>query len=851
MIHKIKQLDKRSKILIQIIVFSLFITLVTATYAYFTASVNGNNTAQNSVVTTGNMQIKFTDGPIISANNLIPSQSVTKTFKVKNIGSLTTSYDIFFSEVINTFIDKNDLVYKIESLNDCASSSEIVVPSEAGDTSKIVSACLIEPEQEHEYTLTITFKEDNTNQDDNKGRKFSAKVSVNEFDVSDGLKIASNYIEEANRYYSLNSTSNTLGKNLASNLNIDDKQDKDQVVITTEGKVELAITRDNVCFRKDALSDKINVIDSEYCDVNVTKFASNNGKLHVSGSKLLNERNEEVRITGLSHGGISLSNETKDEYSKEAFATLKKWGGNAIRTWVMPVEDYAGAYHYIGNEEEYLNNLYEAIDNAIENDIYIIITWGPDSASDNPRPSTFIEAFRAIANKYPNDNHIIYELWNEPHGSTTWADVKSFANTVIPEIRSISPDSLILVGTPNHDLNITEVINNGLSFDNIMYTYHMYMQSWTSENINKLQTAIDANIPIFVSEWAATDNPLVEYLDYINEAQAYSFIRLLNKYNISHIGFCFHATNWVYGFTNSGNWSTTLPDSTLKQNGLFFKKILRDDYSTDKYLMKENQTSSDTYKNSLYKENIISVTFKNTLEIPDNTVVTWDLSATGDGTVMGYLVDSTTPGMYDMFICANGYINFPTNSGSLFEGLTNVESYDLEYVRTNMVSNLSYSFKNNKKLKTIDLSNFDTSSLKFMYAMFAYAEDLESINLTNWNPKLMGINQAFMNCKKLTDLDLSNFDVSGVDDYMQLFYNANSLTNLNISTWKPNKVSNMFSMFYSTNVKELDLTGFKTFKEGYNAEGVFNNINSNVIIKTGNNEFKTSMQSAYPSLNIQ
>ena len=849
--NKIKKLDKKSKLLIQIIAISLFITIVTTSYAFFTANIIANTT--QSVITTGSMRLEFNDGQLASAENMTPGTTITKTFKVKNIGDLTTSYDIFFSEMINTFIDKNDLVYTIESETGCSNTSERVVPGEVSELSKIVSTCVIEPNVEHEYSLNLTFKDDGTNQDDNKGRIFSTKISINEYNVSEGLQIANNYIEEANRYFNLNSSSNTLGTNLASNLNVDNKQDKDQVVITKNGDVELAIARNNVCFRKNANSDKLEVIDLEYCDVNVAKFVSNNGALHVSGSKLLNERNEEFRITGASMGGgATLPDINSKEFTEEAFSTLRKWGGNAIRVWIAGKSEYNGAYHYIGNEEEYLQHLFTAIDNAIANDIYVVVVWGSADENDDPLNDKAIEAFTAVANHYPNDKHIIYELWNEPHGSTTWSDIKNYSNSVIPQIRSISPDSVIIVGTPDYSKKINVVIGDQLNFSNIMYTHHMYMASMTQENIGYLKEAIDANIPIFVSEWSGTDNPQVEYLNYINEAQAYSYIRLLNKYNISHIGFCFHGTNWVYGFTNNKDWTEELPNSTLKQNGLFFKKIFRDDYSTDKYLMRENQSSSDTYKASAYKNKIISVSFKNKIEIPDNAVVTWDLSATSDGTIIGYLMNSTTSGMYDLIICANGYVNLPNNSGSLFAGLENVESYDFEYARTDLLNNLSYAFRENKKIKEIDLSNFDTSKLTFMYATFANDEELESINFNNWSPKLSGFSQAFMGCKKLTYLDLSKFDVSKVDNFLQLFYNAYSLTKLNISTWSPNKVSSMNLMFKSNkNIKEIDLSGFKTFKDGYNINDIFNDINPNVIIKTGNEEFKTTMQNAYPSLNIQ
>ncbi len=166
------------KILVIIAAFLVLSLTTIASYAYFTANVNTNS--QESVITTGNMALEFTDGPEVSLNNAIPNESVTKTFKVKNIGTVETTYDIYLSELINLFADKNDLVYTLTSTNGCADNSEKVVPGIVGEQSKITT-CSINPREEHEYTLTILFKEDKTNQDDNKDKKFSAKISVNEY----------------------------------------------------------------------------------------------------------------------------------------------------------------------------------------------------------------------------------------------------------------------------------------------------------------------------------------------------------------------------------------------------------------------------------------------------------------------------------------------------------------------------------------------------------------------------------------------------------------------------------------------------------------------------------------------
>ena len=175
--------NKYTKPLIVIVAFLILALTTVASYAYFSASVNGNNDVYNTVITSGTMQLLLTDGEQVALDNAYPGNSIAKTFKVKNIGTVSTTYDVYLSELVNEFADKNDLVYTLSSANGCANNIETVVPSEVGEPSKIISSCAINPNIEHEYTLTITFKEDGTNQDDNKGKLFEAKISVNEYQL--------------------------------------------------------------------------------------------------------------------------------------------------------------------------------------------------------------------------------------------------------------------------------------------------------------------------------------------------------------------------------------------------------------------------------------------------------------------------------------------------------------------------------------------------------------------------------------------------------------------------------------------------------------------------------------------
>lgn len=192
---------KYIKTLIVVAAFLILALVTSASYAFYVAYVHGNENANNTVITTGNMQLIFQDGDTITLDNAYPTKSVEKYFGIGNVGDLPATYDLYLSEIINNFADKNDLVYTIESVTPtpefqflpseqgCEVTTQTVVPSQVGDGSKIVSSCPIGVGKQHSYKITFTFKDDGTNQDDNKGKRFSAKISVNEYKEAEQIAL--------------------------------------------------------------------------------------------------------------------------------------------------------------------------------------------------------------------------------------------------------------------------------------------------------------------------------------------------------------------------------------------------------------------------------------------------------------------------------------------------------------------------------------------------------------------------------------------------------------------------------------------------------------------------------------
>ena len=182
---KLKMLNKKYQIALLVIAIMLIISGVS--YAYFAVVAIG--TSNNNIVTSGTMKITYTDGPQVSLDNAIPGDYLTKTFTVENTGNVDTSYDIYFSNILNEFEDKSDLVYSISSTNNgYLTSDNIQFPN---TDSKIAENINISPGTIQEYSLTIYFLEKSENQDDNQGKNVNFKIQINGTGSSDLLCNAS------------------------------------------------------------------------------------------------------------------------------------------------------------------------------------------------------------------------------------------------------------------------------------------------------------------------------------------------------------------------------------------------------------------------------------------------------------------------------------------------------------------------------------------------------------------------------------------------------------------------------------------------------------------------------------
>ena len=189
-------MNRRQKIIVSVTgIFLVLLILVGLTYAYFLTKINGNTNDKSISVTTANLILKYDDinDILISENAVEPGKSWVKTFSATNEGNKAVTYGVALENLVNTLERTEDLVYTLECKefnkgDEISSGGNVsstggtnctgVTETEFPTLSSIIVQNTIDDDKVQAYTLTVTYKEANTNQSVDMGKQFSAKVNI-------------------------------------------------------------------------------------------------------------------------------------------------------------------------------------------------------------------------------------------------------------------------------------------------------------------------------------------------------------------------------------------------------------------------------------------------------------------------------------------------------------------------------------------------------------------------------------------------------------------------------------------------------------------------------------------------
>lgn len=226
---------------------------------------------------------------------------------------------------------------------------------------------------------------------------------------------------------------------------------------------------------------------------------------------------------------------------------------------------------YLSNAAASKQRIMAVVDAAVAAGVYVIIDWH----AHNLHEKEAVDFFSEMAERYGKQPNVIYEIFNEPEKDETWPQVKAYATAVIAAIRRHDPDNIVIVGSPEWDQRIDLVQADPLQGQvNVMYSVHFYAATHKQWLRDRVQAALGAGIPVFVTEssgaaasgdgpndfveWKAwtdfMDQNRVSYLDYSVSDKPGETISILHP-----------------GAPASGAWT----DAHLTESGRYWRGLLR------------------------------------------------------------------------------------------------------------------------------------------------------------------------------------------------------------------------------------------------------------------------------------
>ena len=299
------------------------------------------------------------------------------------------------------------------------------------------------------------------------------------------------------------------------------------------------------------------------------------GRLRVNGNKVVDNTNTPVSLAGnslfwsIAYDAHKPNREITNFYKAEVVDYLAtNWKSSIIRVAMGVNEAWDSGRGYIDNPEAQIAKIRTVIDAAIANGIYVIIDWHSHDAELYEGEA--IEFFTRMAELYGKEDHILYEIYNEPIRQS-WVQVKAYSENVIRAIRAVDPDNMIIVGSPTWSQDVDIASEDPIDDVNVAYTLHFYSGTHRQGLRDKATKALNNGVALFATEWGSVN---ADGDGDVDKTETLKWMDFFKENSISHV-------NWAISDKNEGSATLELLsgfdgliNNKLTEAGLFIKDIV-------------------------------------------------------------------------------------------------------------------------------------------------------------------------------------------------------------------------------------------------------------------------------------
>lgn len=286
-------------------------------------------------------------------------------------------------------------------------------------------------------------------------------------------------------------------------------------------------------------------------------------QLSVRDERLCNAEGTPIQLKGLSLGWHNWWPRFYNEGVVEELST--KWKCNVVRA-AIGVDHEQG---FLRKPEQSIALLKTVIHAAIKFNIYVVVDWHTHTAHETEA----IQFFKKIAADYSGYPNIIYEIFNEPVNQS-WKKIKDYSLKIIDTVRSVDEKNIILIGSPHWDQDVDIVAKDRIQNDNhIMYSFHFYAATHGDVYRQKLQAALDGQLPIFISECGGME---ADGNGELNVRSWNKWMQIIEENYLSWLGWSVADKNETCSIllptaSSHGKWNT----NDIKPWGRILKKSLK------------------------------------------------------------------------------------------------------------------------------------------------------------------------------------------------------------------------------------------------------------------------------------